>query len=116
MAEEILVKEQLTPEMITVGRDMSLRLRDRGFELVSSFWFYHLESNSWRLVLASPVVDREGPRKAYEIIDQILQENWDMGLWLRDISALSPSNRLVQAVRSLRKIDLPGPSSSPSGL
>ncbi len=89
-----------------MGRDMSLRLLEKGFELVCSLWLYHPESNRWRLVLASPIVDREGPRKAYEIIEQILQENWEMGIWLRDISAVSPSDPLVQALRSLGKIDL----------
>jgi hypothetical protein len=114
MAEEILVKEQLTPEMITVGREMSLRLREKGFKLVCSLWLYHLDSNSWRLVLASPIVDSEGPRRAYEIIEQILQENWEMGIWLRDISAVSPSDPLVQALRSLGKIELLNPYYAPS--
>jgi hypothetical protein len=115
MAEEILVKEQLTPEMITVGREMSLRLLEKGFKLICSLWLYHLDSNSWRLVLASPIVDSEGPRRAYEIIEQILQENWEMGIWLRDISAVSPSDPLVQALRrSLGKIDLLRPYYAPS--
>jgi hypothetical protein len=115
MAEEIVVKEPLTRELKEMGRDMSLRLRERGFELVCSLWLYHPESNRWRLVLASPIVDREGPRKAYEIIEQILQENWEMGIWLRDISAISPSDPLVQALRSLGKIELlpPNYASSP---
>jgi hypothetical protein len=114
MAEEILVKEPLTRELKEMGRDMSLRLLERGFELVCSLWLYHPESNRWRLVLASPIVDREGPRRAYGIIAEILQENWDMGVWLRDISAVSPSDPLVQALRSLGKIELPTPHHSPS--
>ncbi len=110
MAEEIVVKEPLTRELKEMGREMSLRLRERGFELVCSLWLYHPESNRWRLVLASPIVDREGPRKAYEIIEQILQENWEMGIWLRDISAVSPSDPLIQALRSLGKIELLPPN------
>jgi hypothetical protein len=114
MAEEIVVKEPLTRELKEMGRDMSLRLRERGFELVCSLWLYHPESNRWRLVLASPIVDRKGPRKAYEIIEQILQENWEMGIWLRDISAISPSDPLVQALRSLGKIELLRPYYAPA--
>jgi hypothetical protein len=114
MAEEILVKEPLTREMIEVGKDMTLRLLEKGFELVCSLWLYDAESNRWRLVLASPVVDREGPRKAYEIIEQILQENWEMGIWLRDISAVSPTEPLVQALRSLGKIELLRPHYAPA--
>ncbi len=106
MAEEIVVKEPLTKELKEMGRDMSLRLLEKGFGLVCSLWLYHPESNRWRLVLASPIVDREGPRKAYEIIEQILQEDWEMGIWLRDISAVSPSDPLVQALQSLGKIEL----------
>jgi hypothetical protein len=114
MAEEILVKEPLTRELKEMGRDMSLRLREKGFELVCSLWLYHPESNRWRLVLASPIVDREGPRRAYGIIAEILQENWDMGVWLRDISAVSPSDPLVQALRSLGKIELLRPCNIPA--
>jgi hypothetical protein len=110
MGEEIVVKEPLTRELKETGRDMSLLLRERGFELVCSLWLYHPESNRWRLVLASPFVDREGPRKAYKIIEQILQENWEMGVWLRDISAVSASDPLVKALRSLGKIELLLPS------
>ena len=114
MAEEILVKEPLTKEMIEVGKEMSLRLRQRDFELVCSLWLYEAEYNRWRLVLASPVVDRDGPRKAYQIIDKILQDNWEMDIWLPNISALSPSDPLVQAVRSLGKIDLLRPHYAPT--
>jgi hypothetical protein len=116
MAEEIVVKEPLTRELKEMGREMSLRLRERGFELVCSLWLYHPESNRWRLVLASPIVDREGPRKAYEIIEQILQENWEMGIWLRDISAVSPSDPLIQALRSLGKIELLPTMPCPHGM
>ncbi len=110
MAEEIVVKEPLTKEMIEAGRDMTAQLLEKGFEVVCSFWLYNLESTSWRLALASPVVDREGPRKAYELIQEILQENWEMDIWLRDISALSPSDPVVIAFRSLGKFELPRPN------
>lgn len=114
MAEEIVVKEQLTREMIKLGKDMSLRLREKSFELVCSLWLYNPESNRWHLVLASPVVDREGPRKAYEIIEEILQENWEMDIWLRNISVVSPSHPLVLALRSLGKIELLRPMYAPA--
>jgi hypothetical protein len=37
-----------------------------------------------------------------------------MGVWLRDISAVSPSDPLVQALRSLGKIELLRPNSAPA--
>ncbi len=110
MAQEIVVKEPLTKEMVETGRDMTRRLLEKGFELVCSLWLYNDESGRWRLVLASPIVDREGPRRAYERIQEILQENWEMDIWLRDISALSPSDPIILAVRTLGKIELPGPN------
>ncbi|HKN76948.1 MAG TPA: hypothetical protein VJW94_17355 [Candidatus Acidoferrum sp.] len=106
MAEETLVKEPLTTEMIEVGRDMTSRLLDNGFELACSLWFYDAESNRWRLVLASPVVDLEGPIRAYEQIEEILQDNWEMGIWLRDISAVGATDPLVAGFRSLGRIEL----------
>jgi hypothetical protein len=112
MAEETLVKEPLTSEMIEVGRDMTSRLLDKGFELTCSLWFYDAESNRWRLVLASPLVDREGPRRAYELIEEILQDNWEMGIWLRDISAVGAIDPLVDGFRSLGRIELLRPRHS----
>jgi hypothetical protein len=114
MAEETLVKEQLTPEMITVGRDMTLSLVQTEFDLLCSLWLYSPESNRWGLVLASPVVGRDGPRRAYEFVEKVLQDNWEMDIWLQNISVVSPSHPLVTALRSLGRFDVPLPGQGPT--
>ena len=69
MAEEVLVKEQLTPDMIAAGHELTRRLRqDRDFGLICSLWLYSAESNRWKLTVATPVVDNSGPIHAYQLI------------------------------------------------
>ncbi len=113
MAEETLVKEQLTPEMITVGRNMTRSLVLAEFDLLCSIWLYSPESNRWSLVLASPVVGRDGPRKAYELVEKVLQANGETDVWFQNISVISPSHPLVTALRSLGRFDVTLPGQGP---
>src|SRR5207249_154040 len=65
-------------------------------------WLYSLEANEWRLVLVSPQVDTEGPRKIYGMIWDALYKRSDrvMGLDLLSISVFSPDDTLVRALAS----------------
>lgn len=104
MAEEVVVKEQLTQDMILAGHELTHRLRqDRDFGLVCSLWLYTTESNRWKLVVATPVVDSSGPIHAYQLIQGIIsdewQERWDIHLY--NISVLRSNHSLVTALRSL---------------
>ena len=60
MAEEILVKEYLSPEMISAGRDLIARLDAADWHPTSAFWLFDLERNRWKLVLSSPEIEKNG--------------------------------------------------------
>lgn len=64
MAEETLVKEVLTDGMIVAGDALTTALAQRGWPFIAAFWLYDWESNRWRLVFASSVVEK-GPTAAY---------------------------------------------------
>src|SRR5213080_3706035 len=102
MAEEILVKEYLTKEMIEAGKELLHRLETANFEVVAAFWLYYSEAQEWRLTLAWPLVDKEGPRKAYEKIGEVLDQagNKISGLGLLNVTVVSPNNTLVRALAS----------------
>jgi len=116
-----VVKEQLTPDMIAAGHELTRLLRQyTDFGLLCSLWLYTSESNRWKLTVGTPVVDSAGPIHAYQLIQGIIsnewQEQWDVHLY--NISVLRSNHSLVTAVRSLGHFEIqelpPGPRPSPT--
>lgn len=64
MAEETVVKDVLTDNMIEAGQALTNALERRRWPFVAAFWLYDWETNRWKLVFASPVVEK-GPTAAY---------------------------------------------------
>ena len=103
MAEEIVVKEPLWPELVDAGKRLTQQLDTDGFDVRASLWFYFVEGNQWRLLIASPLVDEQGPKEAYERIRASLSKapGGLAGLSLQNISAASPQEPLIQMLRKL---------------
>lgn len=66
MAEEILVTESLSDQMIKSGAKLVGRLDASNSEVKSAFWLYSPEERLWKLVIASDLVVSEGPRNFYK--------------------------------------------------
>ena len=110
MAEEVVVKEELTRDMVAAGHKLTELLRqDQDFGILCSLWLYSSESNRWKLTLGTPVVDNSGPIHAYQLIQGIVtndwQEQWDIHPY--NISVLRSNHSLVTAVRSLKHFEPP---------
>ena len=105
MADEIVVKETLTSEMIEAGADLIRRLDDVGFELNAGLWLYMEEPNTWRLILASPVVTKDGPYKAYQKIQSVMSKNSDATkvISLSHVSAVEHNKPIVVLLRNAFK-------------
>ncbi|MCH8061110.1 MAG: hypothetical protein IH861_01245 [Chloroflexi bacterium] len=105
MTEEIVVKESLTNEMMEAGAELIRRLDAAGFELNAGFWLYMEEPNSWRLILASPYVTKEGPKKAYHKIQSVMSKKPEdrKVLSLAHISAVEPNKPIVALLRKAVK-------------
>lgn len=58
MAEETVVKECLTEEMIKAGADLIRRLDEAHLKVNASFWLYLADMNVWRLMIASPTIQQ----------------------------------------------------------
>ncbi|MGZ5443670.1 MAG: hypothetical protein ACXW31_08625 [Thermoanaerobaculia bacterium] len=100
MAEETLVKDVLTDDMITSGLALTKTLEQVGWPVVASFWFYDWETNRWRLVLASPVVDEKGPTAAYGEVFAALDVTRP-AVSFESVWVVSPGDRSVRVLRSL---------------
>lgn len=90
-----MVGTTLVTEWIEAGKRLTEALDSASFEVVASLWFYDAESGEWRLIIASPVVDQQGPLEAYRVVQKVLGVNTG-GLTLNDISVVSPTHNLVK--------------------
>jgi hypothetical protein len=102
MAEDTLVKDVLTEAMIKAGAELTRKLDQVEWPVVASFWLYMPELNTWKVVLASPVVPLSGPRRAYESVQMALATLPQVRaqLSLSDIEVVEPRHYLVSLLRT----------------
>jgi hypothetical protein len=102
MAEEAVVKESLSKEMIQAGADLTRRLDDARLRINASLWLYIPDSNLWRLIIASPAVREDGPKKVYQKIQSVLSkmaEN-ELTIPLKDIRVIEDNDSLISLLRT----------------
>lgn len=68
MAEEVLVGEQLTPDMIKSGAMLLTALDKLNVLVKGAFWLLLPDQRVWRLVIASPEARVLGPKAVYRKI------------------------------------------------
>jgi hypothetical protein len=68
MAEEILVKEVLSPEGIEAGEELLRRLDAAGAEVIAAYWIFNPEVGDWHLEFVSPLVESKGPLWFYAVV------------------------------------------------
>jgi hypothetical protein len=98
MADEPLVKEPLTGEMIKAGAELTRRLDEANWPVVASFWSFVPEQNQWKLIFASPKLLSHGPAHAYYTIrlaSGALREQFPS---LKQIVVVSPDDEVVRAL------------------
>ncbi len=101
MAENTVVKQQLTDEMIEVGAQLTQKLDELGLQIPVAMWFFMTDINEWRLLFASPQLSAEGPREVYERIEEARRalgpqaENLPLSM----IGLIDTHHQLVQLLR-----------------
>ena len=98
--------EPLTREMIESGAELKNLLHRSSLPVSAILWFYRVESERWRLIIASPDVDKDGSMKAYEVIQSVIRESPEElpEITLSDISAIGLENSLVSRL-TLAKLE-----------
>ena len=101
MAKDILVTESLTDSMMKAGAKLIERLDANNSEVKSAFWLYFSEEKTWKLIVASPLVDTEGPRDYYK---RIVEANTVASieeeiLSLNDIEVTNTNHQIVQLLK-----------------
>jgi hypothetical protein len=102
MAQEMVVREPFTEQMKIAGEELLRALDASGFVVTSAFWWFDADASDWRLVIATPGVDIEGPRESYVKIQNVLYRN-ESGrpeFGLQNITVASPTYPAIQMLRS----------------
>lgn len=81
------------------GRRLLEALDKAEFDIHAALWLYMPEPDEWRLMLAFPLVDREGPKKAYSLV-RLELEKFDppLELSLMNISVVGLENHIIKAL------------------
>ncbi len=102
-----MVARTLVDRDVEAGRLLLQELDKLGkeeIEISSALWFYFDADDQWLLLLASPMVDLKGPLAVYTLIQQAMKNlPQDLRPEFTDISAVSPSDYRIQAIRTAFK-------------
>ena len=94
-------KTVLVERDIQEGKDLVEALDETEFKVDASLWFYSSDSDEWRLLIASPFVEENGPRKSYGFIRSVLtQPSPPSGISLKNVSVLSPKHQLIKLLKT----------------
>jgi len=87
---------------IKKGRELIRALDKEGIPLYGGLWFYISESDEWRLLLATPLVDEVGPSETYARIGKVMSRRLKSShrVPLKNISVLSPQDELIQLLKT----------------
>lgn len=99
MAEETLVKEVLTDGMIAAGDALTTALAERSWPFIAAFWLYDWERNRWKLVFATPVVEK-GPTSAYREVLAV-RKGTSPAVDFDAVRLVSPKDRYVRELLEL---------------
>ena len=100
-----MVKTSLVEADFLAGRRLLLALfypsqpGQVPFPVKAAFWLYYAESEEWRLVIATPLVDEQGSLKTYSQLQPVLFSIQPSDLSLQNIAVRSNSDPLVKAFR-----------------
>ena len=91
----------LATGLADAGAKLVTALDEAGMNIKSAFWLYLPETDSWRLVIATPDKQRLGVKKLYERVDRTLErESLTLEpIRLDDISIVDPTYHVVKLLR-----------------
>jgi len=93
-------KTSLVEKDIEEAKRLIKALDESQFEVKAALWFYLIDSDEWRLLIASPFVEENGPKRAYNFIQrELARMSPSSKISLKEISVLSPQDDLINLLR-----------------
>jgi hypothetical protein len=96
-----MVATVLIDQYIHAGRGLVEMLQQSEFPLQGAFWLYSSESDGWRLVLVTELVDALGTTEAYKRVQDVLDPNG--GLTLSDVKVVGTSAPLASVLQKVHR-------------
>lgn len=94
-------KTALVENDIRDGERLVDALDNAGFQVEAALWFYLTDSDEWRLLIASPFVERNGPKDSYSFIQSVMAElSEPLAISLKDVSVVSPNRPPISLIRT----------------
>lgn len=85
---------------IEEGQRLIDALNAANLSVDSALWIYAPEPETWRLTLATPLYDRQGPLKTYgEILSVFRQVKPELKIDWTALVAVSPKHELIKGLR-----------------
>jgi hypothetical protein len=94
-----VVNLTLTDGMINSGKKLLSILDKRNFSVNCAFWILTSDAPAWRLILAMPGLQSEGPKSVYMKLQKILNKELFEALTLNEISVLDINDPFIQLFR-----------------
>lgn len=74
------------------------------FKITTAMWYYLAEPDTWRLMIASPYVQKKGRLKSYKLIRLIMdkidkESEGKLSFSLDNISVLKPDDPLINLIK-----------------
>lgn len=70
-------------------------------QITSAFWFYMEEIEEWRLILATPLFENEGPRAAYtKLLKNLGKYIEESSIPFEALTIISPNDPLNRSLQS----------------
>ncbi len=96
------IVEALTGTDMDFGKVLWNTLRgNEKFDAKGALWLLQPEAGEWHFVIATPLVDEVGPRKAYEELSDITRSISADSSKLLKIELISPRQPFYEALRSV---------------
>jgi hypothetical protein len=96
-----MVKESLVDFLEGAGKRLLADLDAQNMGITAAFWMYQEEAQEWRLILATPLIEKDGPISAYLKVREIIEAGAEGArenerLFLRDVALISPNSNLFK--------------------
>ncbi|MCX6149325.1 MAG: hypothetical protein NTX22_02235 [Ignavibacteriales bacterium] len=97
-----MVKNNISTEMVNEGISLIKKLDSLEMQPEAALWFYDVDKNSWKFIIAEKNLKKEGPKSLYKKIQILLlnSPNEFPIISLSDIVLLDEKEQLISLLRS----------------
>lgn len=90
----------LVDRNIVEGKELIEALDRRDLNIKAAMWFYFEESDEWKLLIATPMVDKKGTKEVYRLIQTVIGEMSESktSVSFKDVLVLSPKDDPITLV------------------